>query len=418
MTEITLPHQFLPRSYQFPVFEAFDSGFKRGVLIWHRRSGKDLCAINLAAKKAFERVGTYYHILPFYNQGRKAIWDGIDRDGIPFLDHFPKELIRARNEQEMRIEFKNGSAWQVIGSDKIDAVVGTNPIGVVFSEYSLQKPDAWELIRPILAENGGWALFVYTPRGMNHGYKLLQQAKQAKWFVQILTVDDTNCIPKDILAEEEKQMSNALFRQEYYCEFIEGAGQFFRRITENLWDGQLEPEEGRSYQIGADLAKYNDFTVLTPLDLNTFSVGQQERFNQLDYNLQKSRIEAMSYKFNGARIILDSTGVGEPIFDDLSARGLPVDPYRFNDNSRKDLLNNLAILLEQGKVKLPNDPELLDELRGMQYELTELGKTKIVSVTDHDDRVMSLALACWGIREPVRQAKDEDFSIYRGQKFS
>ena len=141
----------------------------------------------------------------------------------------------------MLIELKNGSIFQVIGTDKIDTIVGTNPIGCVFSEYSLQNPVAWEFIRPILAENGGWAVFNYTPRGKNHGYDLYEMAKNnPSWFAEILTVDDTKAISKELIdAERESGMDEDLIQQEFYCSFnaaIQGSyysKQIAKAETEN-----------------------------------------------------------------------------------------------------------------------------------------------------------------------------------------
>ena len=202
-----------------------DSGILRAVEIWHRRSGKDKTLINLVAKKMMERVGTYYYFFPTYNQGKKILWEGRDRDGFKFTDHIPEALRTRTNASEMLIEIQNGSIFQIIGTDNVDSIVGTNPIGCVFSEYALQNPDAWRFIRPILAENGGWAVFNYTPRGKNHGHDIYQLAKRSpEWFCEKLTVDDTNVISKKVLAQEKEEIiddtgDDALYQQEYYCSF-------------------------------------------------------------------------------------------------------------------------------------------------------------------------------------------------------
>ena len=95
---------------------------------------------------------------------------------------------------------------------------------------------------------------------------------------------------------------------------------------------------------------------------------------------------------------MDSTGLGDPIYDDLTKNGLRIEGYKFTEHSRKDLLINLAILLEQGKIKIPDSEFLKSELMSFKYELTESGKTKIVVPEGlHDDCVFSLALACWAL---------------------
>lgn len=233
MPEITLPYNYIPRNYQMPVWsymQGTEEG-KRAVCVWHRRAGKDLFAINLIGCKAYERIGTYWHLLPTYKQGRNIVWNGFTRDGRKFLDHFPRELVEGENATEMRVTLKNGSIYQVVGTDNIDSLVGTNPIGCVFSEYSLQDPGAWDYIRPILAENGGWALFIYTARGKNHGFDLLNMARRnPKWFCEVLTAgsgpedtkrpDGTPVISDEVIQEERVSgMPEEMIQQEYKCSF-------------------------------------------------------------------------------------------------------------------------------------------------------------------------------------------------------
>lgn len=231
--QITLPYNFTPRDYQKPILKILDEGkHKRVIAVWHRRSGKDKTFLNYIFKKMFERVGVYYYFFPTYKQGKKILWHGIDRDGFKFMDHMPEKLVKSMNSQEMFMETINGSIFQVIGTDNIDSIVGTNPVGCVFSEYSLQDPRAWDFIRPILAENGGFALFNYTPRGKNHGYYLYQFAKNdPTWYAEKLTAEDTQAIPPQILEQEKKEIiakngNDSLFMQEYFCSFdvpVEGA---------------------------------------------------------------------------------------------------------------------------------------------------------------------------------------------------
>lgn len=142
----------------------------------------------------------------------------------------------------MFIEFKNNSTFQVIGSDNVDSIVGTNPVGVVFSEYSLTDPQAWDYIRPILAENGGWAIFNFTPRGENHAKELLDYANSDPkvWFVSNLNVDDTKAIPKEVLEQERKEIiakngDDSIFQQEYYNSFTASLqGSYYGKIIEKM----------------------------------------------------------------------------------------------------------------------------------------------------------------------------------------
>lgn len=226
--QISLPNDWEPRPHQLNFFKAMDGGIKRACLVWHRRAGKDSSVLNYTAKAMFERVGNYWHLFPKQTQARKAIWNGIDANGRKILEQaFPKAIRTRDSQQEMMIETVNGSTWQLCGSDNYDSLVGANPVGVVFSEWSLCDPKAWDYIRPMLAENGGWAIFIYTARGKNHGYSLYKMAKgNDLWYHELLTVDDTrreNGLPvigPEIIEEERSEgMTEEMIQQEYYCSF-------------------------------------------------------------------------------------------------------------------------------------------------------------------------------------------------------
>jgi hypothetical protein len=189
------------RSYQQRVWQAFQTGYKRHVLVWHRRAGKDTTLLNVTVLAMLKRIGNYRHIFPTLKQGREILWDGIDSAGRRFIEAFPSALIYEKNESELSITLRHpkdqhapGSQWQIVGTDRnLNAVVGGNPVGLVWSEYALQHPGAWVLAQPILRENGGWAAFPYTPRGKNHGYELYEiaRANPSEWACSRLGIDAT-----------------------------------------------------------------------------------------------------------------------------------------------------------------------------------------------------------------------------------
>lgn len=232
MPTITIPHRFKPRPYQLGYFKAIDSGVQRVLLVWPRRHGKDKSCFNGLVKKAAERVGNYYYIFPEYNQGRKALWDNIDKDGMRTIDHVPKELVKSKNATEMKIELINGSIIQIVGAADIDRIVGTNPVGVCFSEYSLIDPMVWGYIYPILAENGGFAWFNMTPRGKNHGLRLLESAiANDDWYVSHLDAKECGVFSVEELEKIKQEYFELygdyqLYEQEFMTSFeapIQGA---------------------------------------------------------------------------------------------------------------------------------------------------------------------------------------------------
>ena len=238
MTQVHL-NKFKLRPYQKALTEAFMNGKKRLVAIWPRRAGKDLVCWNLLIRAAWNRVGTYFIVYPTYSQGRKILWDSATIDGTRFLNFMPPEFIDSTNATEMKIRLKNGSLIQVVGSDNYDSLVGTNPLGCIFSEYALQDPRGYQFLRPALTANDGWAIFISTPRGKNSLWELWQIATNNpdSWFAEKLSVDETQHVSiHEIQREIERgEISYDLAQQEYWCSFDMGIeGSYYAKYFDKL----------------------------------------------------------------------------------------------------------------------------------------------------------------------------------------
>ena len=236
---ITLPHNFEAREYQKNFFIAMNEGKKRAVLVWNRRAGKDTSSLNYLIMTAMEVKGIYYYVFPTFSQGRKVIWDGMTNTGYKFIDYIPKRIIKHINNHEMKVTLINGSLIQIVGSDNYDAIMGTNPSGCIFSEYSMQNPNAWQFIRPILDANDGWAIFVFTPRGSNHAKDLYDMAlHNDKWFCELLTNNDTQILSAEKLADLRKEgMTEDMVQQEWFCSFTQGImGSYYSKYVAELYD--------------------------------------------------------------------------------------------------------------------------------------------------------------------------------------
>ncbi len=250
-----------------------ENGGKHCELVWHRRAGKDELSLHHTACAAHQRVGNYWYMLPQANQARKAVWDAINpHSGKRRIDEaFPLELRAATLEHEMMIRFKVGSAWQVVGSDNFNSLVGSPPIGMVFSEWPLCDPAAWAYLMPILEENGGWAIFNGTPRGKNHAYRSIRAAKKREdAFGQTLAADDTAVFSADQLARVKatlvdtygEEYGTAVFEQEYLVSFDAanlGAilGRWLARADR---DGRVSDEhsydpQGSDIEISSDIGR-------------------------------------------------------------------------------------------------------------------------------------------------------------------
>lgn len=358
--QIQIPHKFKPRDYQLAIFKAFDNGIKRIIQVWHRRAGKEKTDINIVAKSIYTDVGAYYYIFPTYNQGKKILWNGADKDGVRFLDHLPKETRLRTVGNEMFIEFKNGSTFQVIGSDNIDSIVGTNPKGVIFSEYSLQDPSAWDYIRPILAENEGWAIFNFTPRGNNHAKELLDYALSdpEHWFVSNLTVDDTGAIKKEVLEQELKEIiakngDDSIFRQEYYNSFSASmTGTYYGKIIEQM---ELNNRiTNVPYDANLPVHTWWDLGVNDSMSIGFFQVhGLETRFidylegsgEGLNYYIGELNKKGYIYgkHFAPHDIMVKEMGTGKSRYESAKAFGLNFEVIPTKDGGVRSAVPSLSI---------------------------------------------------------------------------
>jgi len=246
-----------------------ENGGRHAELIWHRRSGKDEIALHRTAVAALERPANYWHMLPQATQVRKAIWEAVNpHSGRKRIDEaFPREIRETTREQEMFIKFKNGSTWQALGSDNYEGSIGSTPAGIVYSEWAQANPSARGYLRPILAENKGWQLYITTPRGKNHAYNTFKAARKNQHaFAQKLTVEQTGMLTAAELAIEKQEyidtygidMGVALFEQEYFCSF-EAA------ILGAIWGAELNKlvKDGRYCLFDHD----PDYPVYAALDI-------------------------------------------------------------------------------------------------------------------------------------------------------
>jgi len=224
-------YDFRVRWYQQAFHKALVGGQKKRLIeIAHRRWGKDEIVLHGFRELSRRRVGTYWHCFPEYAQARKAIWNGINgHTGKRRIDEaFPPEIRKRINDNDMFIETIWGSTWQLLGSDRYDATVGSGPVGIAYSEWALCNPAAWAYHKPMIEESEGVAAFITTPRGGNHAKTMYDRAKgNDHWFAELSSVKDTEALSAAQLAESLAEYQDlygidlglAMFEQEYYCSF-------------------------------------------------------------------------------------------------------------------------------------------------------------------------------------------------------
>lgn len=250
--EISLP--ILPlRDYQQKIWDTLIKGnIRRSFILMHRRAGKDVFCLQYLIQEAIDVPGNYWYILPQQNQVRRAIWEGITKDGDKYLSFIPEQVIDKISDMEMKVYLKNGSIISFIGGDRYDSLVGAGIRGAVISEYALQRPNLYDLaIEPMLRETKGWVLFNTTPRGNNHAKEMyefltkeMNEGRSA--YTCKLTVDDTGGVvtKEDIDEERRRGKPEELIQQEYYCSFA-GAlqGAYYADMLNNCPLGDYPYDE-------------------------------------------------------------------------------------------------------------------------------------------------------------------------------
>lgn len=249
--------KFKPRDYQLKALHFIETKqYKKNILVWPRRSGKDIVAFNLAVRSCLRKRQTIFMVYPTYSMARKIIWEALDISGNRIIDYYiPDEVVLSKNSTHLKITFKNHSQLQLVGADNPDRLVGVNLHGAIFSEFALlDSPLVYQLIKPILLASDGWCLFISTPRGRNHFYDLFKIAQEHpdEWFSELLTVKDTKHISEEDIQRDIDQsvMTEKLSQQEYYCSF-EGvySGSFYGVAMEKMH------QEGRITELYGDNSK-------------------------------------------------------------------------------------------------------------------------------------------------------------------
>lgn len=379
------------------------------ILVWHRRARKTTTALTEIIRQSLLRVGVYWHLFPTHIEAKNAIW----RDPNMMFRIIPEEIIAKKNEQELVLTLKNKSVIQLKGADDPEYLRGAGPVGLVFDEFQQQKIEAWQVLEPILRENEGWAWFIGTPSGKNHLFDFYQRGESEKfseWKSWLLKASQSNIIRPSALEEARRTAINeAFYNQEYECAWLEGVGQVFKGVRAVATAIPEPPLMNESYVIGCDLAKHQDYTVLAVFKRSNNAQVYQERFNQIDWVYQKNKIAEVAKHYNNAICVVDSTGVGDPIVDDLGRMGISVDPITITHTLKLEIIQKLSIWIQLKRFAIINLEDSIFELENFSYKIGPTGKTYYGAPENlHDDIVIALALAVHELNPvtPQQQIKE------------
>lgn len=389
---------YIPNKYQ----KAVHSSRKRfRVVVWHRRAGKSTLAINEVLKHAKVNPGRYWIVMPSYRQAKTVMW--------PLLKQYtPQDWIVKANESSLEVWLKNGTEIALKGAENKDSLRGVGLKGVVLDEFAFMSRPVWsEIIRPTLTDHKGWALFIGTPFGKNHFYELYNYGQDQEghpdWQSWQLSALTSGLVAEREVEQVRKETTQAIFESEWEAKFIEGAGQVFRNVRKNATSAWELPDPLKIYRIGVDLARLTDYTVISVVDRHTFQQVHLERFGELDWSVQKDRIKAICYQYNSAETVIDVTGVGDPVVEDLLKEEIPIIEFKYTGDKKKILIENLARMFDRNRLKILPDETQIRECEAFTYTMSpDTGRYRYNAPEGmHDDCVNALALSVWDIQEPL-----------------
>jgi hypothetical protein len=382
----------------------------RRVLACGVRWGKTLCAALEALAAAMEprERSMGWVVAPTYDLADKVFREIV----LVVAKHLRHRIVTLR-EHERVLVIRNlaGGTSEVRGksADNPVSLLGEGLDYLIVDEAARLKRSIWEgHLSQRLIDKKGFALLITTPKGKNYVFDLFKRGQGGAdpFFESWNRPSWTNPhLDAAVIEAERGRLPEAVFRQEYGAEFVEGSGAVFRNIRECATGEWQEPQEHTQYYAGLDLARVEDYTVLVVVNRKR-EVVFVDRFTRLDWSLQVTRIEAAAKRYNRANVLVDSTGAGEPVFESLREANLNVQPYPFSAKSKAALVNNLALMLEQKQIVLPKPelwPQGAEELESYEYSITENGSIRTGAPSGmHDDCAISLALAAWQVRPQVQ----------------
>lgn len=384
--------------------EVHNSTAPRRILACGVRFGKSLAAAMEGVAAALQPCArsTGWICAPTYDLTEKVY-----REIVIIVGQKLKHRLIAMKEHDKKLMIRNMAG----GESEIRCKSADNPISLlgegldwlVVDEAARLRSKVWQsYLSQRLIDKKGWALIISTPHGKGWFYDLYKRGtgpdrdpEYQSWNFPSRVNPHLDALQ---IERERERLPHAVYMQEYEAQFMEGAGSVFRNVRDCATGAFCEPVPGESYVAGLDLAKTEDFTVLIIMNSKR-EVVHADRFHRLEWAMQVARVKAACDRYHHAKILVDSTGAGEPVFDLLRRSECNVRPYPFTAKSKEDIIQNLALLTEQKEIVLPR-AELwevgLDELESYEYSVTDAGNTRMGAPSGaHDDCVIATALAAW-----------------------
>lgn len=405
--------KWTPHKGQLPVLEAVSAGKREIVMACGRRFGKSNLAAYVALKTLLEPNKKIWVVSPTYDLSQKVFNYAVRW----FAMVAPSQRGGISNRPYPKIKTAKGSTLECKSAENPTSLLGEELDLLIIDEASRVPRRVWEqFLFPTLASRKGSAIFISTPMGKNWFYEEWIKAKDTGGAFTFPSYTNPH-FSRDEWDRAKDKLPTDIFSQEYEADFMDDAAALFKGVMDCVGPTDEEPKNDHNYVMGVDLGRHNDFTVLTVLDTYNNHVVYLERFNKIDYNLQKERIKAVATKYH-ARVLIDSTGVGDPIYEDLNRDGLMIEDYKYTGTTaKKNLIDKLSIFIQQKRITIPRNDILIDELLSFGYTITDAGTVKYGAPNGyHDDCVNSLALAIWPLAGEAYEETTkelEDFNVYQ-----
>jgi phage FluMu gp28-like protein len=354
--------------------QILDSNKRFIVVMCGRRFGKSELSQILGITEAL-KGGSVAYVTPTYGLAQV------------FFERLTKTLPFKNNISKLKIYCPNEGSIEFFTGERLDNLRGRKFHLVIIDEAAFisDLEDGWNnSIRPTLTDYEGRAVFLSTPRGKNFFYSLFMKQGENDWqSFKFSTYDNPHINPREI-DDARIQLPEVVFNQEYLADPAENSANPFGNAFIKRCIKPVSAQTIVCY--GIDLAKSVDFTVIIGLD-KSGNVAYFDRF-QLDWHNTKETIKRLP----PAPIIVDSTGVGDPILEDLMRDGINIEGLKFTSQSKQQLMEGLASAIQQGRIGFP-EGVIVDELDVFEYQFTANGVRYSAPSGFHDDCVMALALA-------------------------
>jgi phage terminase large subunit-like protein len=391
MTTLTISLK-RPHPAQQSIIDAFDI-HRFGVVACGRRFGKTEAGKIILIQAALAgKIARWF--LPSHKMARET-WTDIKRTLT--------DVTADKSEVDRRLELITGGIIQVHSAHDPDASRGPSADVVVLDEAAFMHPDVWQaVIRPMLSDRQGKALFLSSPNGRNWFWSLWMRGVKPEfndWFSMRFETVANPLIPQSEVEDAQRSLPQRIFEQEYLAEFLADGGAVFRNVEAcATLDCEQVPRSTSQYIFGVDWARESDFTCIAVMDKTRCEVVHVERFNQIGWSLQRGRLAALAVKWQPDVIWAEANSIGGPNIEALQAEGLPVVSFTTTAASKPPLIEGLALALERDEIALVRDPVLIGELQAYSMQRLPSGRFSYSAPPgEHDDTVIATALAWHGV---------------------